>query len=229
MFLAAAAACLVSSAALGQSPASCAVRDPELQGAYAGGCMNGLAEGYGEASGIAQYKGDFKAGRKHGKGVKTWPSGDRYEGDFVEDRKDGFGTYVWGLRSSWAGEKYSGGFRNDRRDGNGVYEWPGGDRYEGLWENDVIAGRASPQMLARARAYAEHAAAVGKRGVRVCREFIVGTVTKDRVRGRVESADGDTIAVRIDDAGKFQHALGNVLIAKGITVRDRIAAWAPCR
>lgn len=81
----------------------CKVLDPELQGTYAGGCVNGLADGSGEATGTARYQGAFKAGKKHGKGVKTWPdTGDRYEGDFVEDRKQGAGTYVWGSRSAWA-------------------------------------------------------------------------------------------------------------------------------
>ena len=67
----------------------CRVLDPELAGNYQGGCKDGLADGYGEAKGSAEYRGDFRAGRKHGKGVKTWPSGDRYEGEFVEDRKEG--------------------------------------------------------------------------------------------------------------------------------------------
>src|SRR5205807_8657360 len=57
----------------------CRVLDPELQGRYAGPCVNGLAEGQGSARGAAQYEGGFKAGRKHGKGVKTWPNGDRFE------------------------------------------------------------------------------------------------------------------------------------------------------
>ena len=219
---------LFASPALSQASVKCKVLDPELQGSYSGGCRNGLAEGRGEAAGTARYSGEFKAGRKHGQGVKTWPSGDRYEGGFVEDRREGTGTYAWGPRSPWAGEKYSGGFRNDRRHGTGVYEWPGGDRYAGPWENDAITGRATPRMIARARAHAEHAAAVGKPGARVCREFTVGTVTRDRVRGTVTAVDADRIAVRIDDAGRFQHSLGNVLITNGITVYDLIPLWAPC-
>ncbi|HEY6509673.1 MAG TPA: hypothetical protein VIY56_16740, partial [Vicinamibacterales bacterium] len=135
--------------------AQCKVLDPELQDSYTGGCKAGLAEGQGEASGMAQYTGEFKAGRKHGKGVKTWASGDRYEGDFVEDRKEGTGTYTWGRGSVWAGQKYSGDYRADRRHGRGVHEWPGGERYDGPWENDVITGPATPTMIARTRAYAE--------------------------------------------------------------------------
>ena len=224
--LALAAACFIPTAATSQ--AQCRILDPELQGSYSGGCKDGLAEGHGEASGVAQYKGEFRAGRKHGSGVKTWPTGDRYEGNFVEDRKEGRGTYAWGRGSMWAGEKYTGDYLNDRRHGHGVYEWPGGDRYAGPFENDVITGAATPGMIARTRAYSEKMAAVGKPGVRVCRDLLVGTVTRDRVRGVVTAVEAGRIAVRIDDPGKFEHSIGNVRVAKGATIRDEIMPWAPC-
>ena len=75
---------------------TCKVLDPELQRTYSGPCVDGLAEGEGIATGTAEYRGAFKAGRKHGKGVKSWPNGDRYEGEFVADAKDGYGVYEWG-------------------------------------------------------------------------------------------------------------------------------------
>jgi hypothetical protein len=160
--------------------------------------------------------------------VKTWPNGDRYEGDFVEDRKEGAGAYTWGRNSEWAGERYSGGYRNDLRHGAGTYEWPGGDRYTGPWEYDGITGPATPGMIARARAHAERVAAVGRPGTRVCREFTVGLVTHDRVRGTVLAVEAGRIAVRIEDAGRFEHSLEGATIVKGATVVDGISAWAPC-
>ena len=39
---------------------SCKVLDPELQSSYSGPCLNGLAQGEGRASGIAEY--DNRAG-----------------------------------------------------------------------------------------------------------------------------------------------------------------------
>ena len=218
-----------ASVATGQAPVNCVVLDPELQGRYSGGCKDGLAEGYGEAIGAADYKGGFSAGRKHGKGTKTWrSSGDRYEGDFSADRKDGVGTYTWGPRSVWAGEKYSGGFLNDRREGSGVYQWPSGDRYAGTWKNDVITGQPTSQMFDRARADGELAAAVGVPGMKVCREMTVGIGTRDWVRGTVTAVEADRIAVRIDDAGRFQHMIANVPIGKGGIVRDAPRFWTPC-
>lgn len=213
---------------MSQVPAKCVVLDPELQGSYTGACKNGRAEGYGEATGEAEYKGGFRAGRKHGRGAKTWPSGDRYEGDFADDRKEGVGTYTWGPRSAWAGEQYSGGYLDDRRHGFGTYAWPSGDRYAGPWENDVIIGPMTPMMMARARAYAELTAAVGKPGAKVCRDMMVGSVTHDRVRGTVIEVKEGKLRVRIDDAGRFQHLISNLVIAKGDMVWDALQSWTPC-
>lgn len=214
-------------AALGQAT-NCRLFDPELQGAYAGGCRGGLAEGVGEARGTAHYKGGLRAGRKHGSGVKSWVSGDRYDGEFVDDRKEGVGTYIWGRGSPWYGERYSGDFLSDQRHGFGVYEWPSGDRYAGPWKHDRPAGAPTPNMLARARAYGELAAAVANPGVKVCRKFTVGISTDDQVRGTVIAAKSDTIAVRIDDAGRFLHVLNGKPLVKGETVRDILTMWVPC-
>lgn len=217
-----------ASMALSQTPVKCAVRDPDLQGSYAGGCKDGLAEGDGEATGIAHYKGEFKAGRKHGRGVKRWPSGDRYDGEFVDDSKEGIGTYTWGRSSLWAGEKYIGGYRNDRRHGWGVYEWPGGDRYAGPWENDAISGLPTPKMVARSRATMERAVAVAVPGNRICKNMTVGIATQDWVRGTVMKVESDRIAVRIDDSGRFQHWISGVTINRGDVVWDALQFWTPC-
>ena len=208
---------------------TCAVLDPELQGSYLGGCVNGYAEGAGEARGQAHYRGEFKAGRKHGKGMKSWPStGDRYEGDFVEDRKEGTGTYLWGLRSPSAGQRYTGDYLNDRRHGQGVYEWPSGDRYAGAWENDAITGALTKGMITRARAQTAHAAVAGIAGAKVCREMRVGVATEDLVRGTVLAREGENIRVRIDHPGKFEHVIGQTPVVKGAVVSDPLTFWIPC-
>ena len=221
------AAVLYMSVALAQT-ATCTVHDPELRGSYSGSCKDGLAEGYGEAIGTARYKGEFKAGRKHGKGMKTWPSGDRYEGDFVEDRKEGRGVYSWGPRTAWAGEKYSGQFVGDRREGEGLYEWPNGERYSGPWKNDMMVGKISPKMMARARAYAEHMAAVGRVGAKVCREMTVGIARRDSIQGVVAEVSRSSVGVRVEDAGKFTHFLNGVEVTKGQVLWDTPTAWTPC-
>ena len=207
---------------------TCRVLDPELVGQYQGGCKDGLAEGYGEAKGAAEYRGGFHAGRKQGKGVKIWPSGDRYEGEFVADRKEGIGRYTWSPNGPSAGESYSGAYRNDRRNGYGVYLWPSGDRYAGQWVDDAIAGLPTPAMIARARAKTETLAAVAKPGVKVCRALLVGIAVRDWIRGEVIKADEDRIEVRIDDPGQQPHVIDSRPLSKGMSFWSAAEKWKPC-
>jgi hypothetical protein len=206
---------------------TCRVIDPELQGGYAGPCVNGLAEGEGSALGTAQYQGAFKAGMKHGHGVKTWPGGDRYAGEFFEDRKHGAGVYTWG-RGPWAGERYEGSYSNDRRHGFGVYRWPTGDVYAGPWVNDAMSGPPTPMMIARAQFEQEARAAVAREGRKVCRRMQVGIGGHDWVRGAVVAVSPDKVAVRIDDAGTQAHVIANVEARAGEVIWDVPQAWTPC-
>jgi len=208
---------LVSTCVLAQP---CRVLDPELQKTYAGPCADGLAEGEGYAAGAAEYRGGFRAGRKHGKGVKTWANGDRYEGEFVADARHGTGRYTWG-RGPWAGERYEGGYANDRRHGFGTYRWQTGDVYAGPWENDVATGPPTPMMQARARFEEEARRAVAKEGTRVCRELPVGIGAWEWVRGTVVGVS-EKIAVRIDVAGEQHEA------RQGEVVLEDPALWIPC-
>jgi hypothetical protein len=189
----------------------CRVLDPELQASYRGPCVNGLAEGQGVADGTAHYEGGFKAGRKHGKGVKTWPNGDRYEGGFADDQREGRGIYTWGP-GPWQGERYEGGFAADRRSGYGEYRYASGDVYRGPWQDDVAIGPPTGMMQARAKFEAEALAAVGKAGTKVCREVPVGICGRAWERGVVEEVRDNQVAVRI-----------------GAELRwDRASAWLPC-
>jgi hypothetical protein len=215
---------LLSSVAQAQQ---CGVIDPELRGSYAGPCVNGLAEGQGTASGTAEYRGEFKAGRKNGKGTKTWPNGDRYQGEFVEDRKEGVGAYTWG-RGPWQNESYEGSFLGDRRHGFGVYRYATGDVYAGPWERDLATGPPTPMMQARAKFEQEARAAVAKEGRNVCREMQVGIGGRDWIRGVVVAVAPDRVAVRIDDPGKYAHVLANVEARQGDVVWDVPQAWTPC-
>ena len=189
----------------------CRVLDPELQGTYSGACVNGLAEGKGVADGTAHYEGEFRAGMKNGRGVKTWANGDRYEGDFVEDRREGRGVYAWG-RGPWQGERYEGEFANDRRNGTGTYRYASGDVYTGPWKDDVAMGAPTEMMQARAKFEQESLAAVGKVGTKVCREVPLGIAGRDWQRGVVEQVSGNQVAVRV-----------------GAELRwDPVTAWLPC-
>lgn len=214
-------------AGLAAAQAACRVLDPELAGTYQGGCKDGLAEGMGEARGSAEYRGEFRAGRKHGKGVKSWSSGDRYEGDFVEDKKEGFGTYTWSARGSSAGERYVGAYRADRRHGFGTYTWPTGDVYAGPWADDEVIGVPTGRMLDRAR-IAKEAEVVLAQGVKVCRQLTAGISEREWIRGTIVEASSGQIGVRVDDAGRLSHTLNGVELRNGTLIRDSMSAWTPC-
>lgn len=209
--------------------ADCRVMDPELQGAYAGPCVNGLAQGEGTAQGSAHYTGTFVAGRKQGHGVKVWANGDRYEGAFADDRKHGYGVYVWGPRSPWAGQRYAGGYVNDRRHGAGVYAWPDGRELAGQWRDDLPPLALPPAMQATVRAYAERMVALSKPGVKVCRRVAVGTVNFDTVSGIVQERQRDQVLIRIDGVGRLSNQLDGRAIAVGDEVLVEPEGWFPCR
>ena len=82
-----------------------------------------------------RYEGDWKDGKRQGRGVYVTANGDRYEGDFKDGKKHGRGVLVWGSKSKWAGDRYEGDFKDDKKHGRGVYVTANGDRYEGGWKD----------------------------------------------------------------------------------------------
>ncbi len=71
---------------------NCEVLKKTINQTYEGECKNGLAHGYGKASGIDQYEGYFRKGFPNGKGTYVWKSGDTYTGDWKKGKMDGKGT-----------------------------------------------------------------------------------------------------------------------------------------
>lgn len=204
----------------------CRVADPELQGFYEGGCRKGLAHGRGHARGSAEYVGEFRRGLKHGRGVKTWPWGDRYEGEFFEDRKHGRGMYAWGAGSPWAGERYVGEFAADRREGFGTYFWPNGDRFEGLWKDDLRYGLTAMEQR-REQAFRARTAAFSQTGAQVCRSVPVGVAEEAAVRGRIVALDNGRLTVELTEvAATPSGALP--AFAAGSRISDDLWAWWPC-
>ena len=218
---------LLSGCALIGYGAPCKVIDPDLaQGVYSGGCKDGLAEGYGEVTGASTYRGDFKAGKKHGKGIKVMPNGDRYAGDFSDDYRDGKGAYVWGDKTPWAGDRYEGEYRRDLRHGWGVFQWGSGDRYEGPWQDDLRMG-LSVMELRRAQA-SEAAAKFLNVGAVMCAEEKWDLVVFQRMRGEVESVAGKTVQVRIVEVEGGVATYSGKTVKAGDVLTDDAAHWQPC-
>jgi hypothetical protein len=219
--------CILALSPVAALAQTCKVLDPELQGSYTGPCKDGLAEGSGHARGAAEYRGEFRAGKKHGQGVKTWPSGDRYEGEFAEDRREGRGKYTWG-RGPWAGESYEGGYLADQRHGEGIYRFASGDVYKGPWADDRISGPPTPMMIARHKFEEEAKKAVGVEGRKVCRQMLVGSAPGEWIGGTVVWVSGDQVGVRVDDPGTRRNAIAGVELQKNDVVWDAPTEWTPC-
>ena len=107
-------------------------------GRYEGQVRNGKRHGRGVFTWTSgnRYDGDWRNDKRTGRGVFTWSNGDRYDGDFVDGKKHGQGTYSWA-----DGDRYQGEWRNGNRTGRGVFTWPDGERYEGDFVDGKITGR----------------------------------------------------------------------------------------
>ena len=220
-------------AVFGVPQQSCSVLDPDLaQGVYRGGCKDGWADGYGEvgvlekSGGISSYRGGFRAGKKHGKGIKAMPNGDRYEGDFSDDYRHGKGVYVWGDNTPWAGDRYEGEYLRDLRHGWGVFQWGSGDRYEGPWQDDLRKGMS---VMERRRAQAADAAAKAVQpGAPVCVVEPPDLDNYQRIRGKVESVTGERVQVRIVAVAGAETAYLGKKLKAGDVIEDEAAHWQFC-
>ncbi|HUL92707.1 MAG TPA: hypothetical protein VLV56_10190 [Burkholderiales bacterium] len=204
--------------------------DPELQGAYEGGCTGGKAEGQGTAKGSATYAGGFHEGKKHGRGVKTWPRGDRYEGGFEDDYMSGWGTYTWGARSLFAGDRYEGGLSKDKRNGFGLYIWASGDSYAGPWKDDAISGHSTPMMIARFRATNASLEAMAKAGVKVCHESAAdaGAAVRTEAETQAVNPAARLVSVKVTKLGSTPALVAGTRVAAGDVVWDDPLNWVPC-
>ncbi len=76
---------------------------------WSGACANGKAQGHGTALWRSvedgewkeiRYEGDYKDGKRHGRGVYVGANGDRYEGDWKDGKAHGRGVEMWADGSS---------------------------------------------------------------------------------------------------------------------------------
>jgi hypothetical protein len=104
-----------------------------------------------------RYAGEFKYGKKQGRGQYTFANGDRYEGDFANDLPNGKGKYQFASGDVYEGEivagrisgmgvyvtkgldRIEGSFIDAKANGHALYMFASGDKYEG----DMVAGRMS--------------------------------------------------------------------------------------
>ena len=92
-----------------------------------------VLDGKGEFFGTNfNYKGNFKDGKKHGRGSYTWSNGDNFEGDFVEDQISGSGKWKFA-----GGDIYEGEVRHGLLSGTGTLTTKDGDKFKGKFIDGV--------------------------------------------------------------------------------------------
>ena len=78
------------------------------------------------------YRGDVdEDATREGKGVYTWPSGNKYDGEWRNGKRNGLGIFTWGPESKWAGDRYEGEWRNNSMSGHEIYYYASGNKYDG--------------------------------------------------------------------------------------------------
>lgn len=78
-------------------------------------------------------------GKRHGKGVYRWLSGETYRGEWKNDSHHGFGEWKYADgKSGYRGEWYNG-----EAHGLGIYIGENGDQYEGAFKNGAMHGHGT--------------------------------------------------------------------------------------
>ncbi len=85
-----------------------------------------------------EYKGEWKNGNFHGKGILKEAWGAIYVGDFKNNLANGYGRQEDPNGSWWEGE-----IKNDQLNGKGIWVSDRGDRYEGNFVDMLLDGQGS--------------------------------------------------------------------------------------
>lgn len=99
--------------------------------------IEGVIRFYDACNGLMEkYEGDWKDGKKCGRGTETWADGSVYEGTFESDQRHGRGVF----RSGHKGEIYQGEWSYNHRHGLGIQTFSDGSKYRGEWWRGAIEG-----------------------------------------------------------------------------------------
>ena len=105
---------------------------------WSGGCVNGLAQGFGNLQWLNNNKlyekdeGEWNEGRQSGRGTQDWSSG-RYDGELQDSEPHGRGVLT--LQSA----RYEGEFRNGKPYGSGTVTNLEGV-FKGNWKDGCLVG-----------------------------------------------------------------------------------------
>lgn len=87
----------------------------------------------------SRYEGEFKDGKRHGRGAWIRPDGTKYIGEWVNDKPCGRGILLLP-----DGRKYEGGWKEGKRHGQGVEMLPDGQKRFGEWKDGKLIAERQP-------------------------------------------------------------------------------------
>ena len=93
-------------------------------------------KGFGDKDTHPVYKGEVENGEPKGKGIETFPNGEKYVGEIVSGKPHGQETMTFS-----DGNKYVGEFKDGKFHGQGTFTWSNGGKYVGSWKNGVRNGQ----------------------------------------------------------------------------------------
>ena len=123
---------------------------------YEGEWKAGKKEGRGtiwHANG-GVYEGEFKAGNMEGHGTFRYATGDVYEGEWKAGKKEGRGKYRFAN-----GAEYVGTWKAGEKEGHGTFRSANGDVYEGKWKANKRGVRLQTAVAAARQTVARQLAA----------------------------------------------------------------------
>ncbi|XP_034338259.2 MORN repeat-containing protein 1 isoform X5 [Magallana gigas] len=117
------------------------------EGTFSNGEIDGKGMRFFSQTG-SKYTGQFVKGELHGRGTMVYADGSMYEGEWYRNRKHGYG--IMKTLGSNSSEVYEGSYDKNMKHGVGTMMYAkkirsdgcrNGDRYEGMWVNDMREGR----------------------------------------------------------------------------------------
>ncbi|XP_072301246.1 alsin-like isoform X3 [Eucyclogobius newberryi] len=81
----------------------------------------------------ARYRGQWQAGRVHGRGTMKWPDGRTYTGNFKNGLEDGYGECLMPSKALNKADCYQGHWKDGQIHGFGKYKYATGEVYEGCF------------------------------------------------------------------------------------------------
>jgi hypothetical protein len=80
-----------------------------------------------------KYKGEYKNGKRNGKGVFKFVDGSEYDGEWKDGIINGKGVYKYA-----SGDEYNGEWKDKERNGKGIITFADGSKIIGEFQNNLV-------------------------------------------------------------------------------------------